>query len=561
MIAGKIRGDRQTRAGRRPGGEHRRVRGVRSSVADVPAQRTTHRSALLNETNPMSLSRTSPVASLIPERLFIFELANNHMGDVEHGLRIIDEFAALARGYDFAFAIKLQFRELDTFIHPDFQGRTDIKYIKRFSETRLDRAQTRRLVARIKEHGLIAMCTPFDEASVDRIVADGFDILKIASCSFTDWPLIEAIGRTDLPVVGSTAGIELLDIDNIVSFMRHRERDFALMTCVAQYPTPASDLQLNQIDLLRARYPHLRIGYSTHEDPNETLPVAMAIAKGATLFEKHVGVPTETYALNAYSASPAQARAWLDSARKAYACAGVTGERVEPSREERDALRDLRRGVFAKRPIAKGQRLKAEDVFFAIPAQPGQVTANDWSKYTHYTATDDIPAAAPVTSAATRREEVRARILSIVERVKALLSESRGVVPGEAELEISHHYGLDRFDRVGITMVTVVNRGYCKKLIVVLPGQSHPEQYHARKEETFHMLHGDLVLRLDGEDQVCRPGSVVTITPGTRHAFESRTGAVFEEISSTHAIDDSFYTDPAIGQNPDRKTFLRYWLA
>ena len=133
--------------------------------------------------------------------------------------------------------------------------------------------------------------------------------------------------------------------------------------------------------------------------------------------------------------------------------------------------------------------------------------------------------------------------------MKALLSESRGVVPGEAELEISHHYGLARFDEVGITMVTVVNRGYCKKLIVVLPGQSHPEQYHERKEETFHMLHGELVLRLDGADQVCRPGSVVTITPGMRHAFASRTGAVFEEISSTHAVDDSFYTDPAITQN------------
>ena len=84
----------------------------------------------------MSQSRTPHPASRIPDRLFIFELANNHMGDVEHGLRIIDEFSALTRDYDFAFAIKLQFRELDTFIHPDFQGRTDIKYIKRFSETR-----------------------------------------------------------------------------------------------------------------------------------------------------------------------------------------------------------------------------------------------------------------------------------------------------------------------------------------------------------------------------------------------------------------------------------------
>jgi sialic acid synthase SpsE/quercetin dioxygenase-like cupin family protein len=509
----------------------------------------------------MSNTSKLPVGSKIPAPLFIFEMANNHMGDLAHGLRIVDEFAALAKDYDFRFAIKLQFRELDTFIHPDFQGRTDIKYIKRFSETRLERSQTRQLVDAIKSKGLIAMCTPFDEASVDRIVEDGFDILKIASCSFTDWPLIEKIGSTSLPVIGSTAGIELGDIDNIVAFMRHREKDFALMACVAQYPTPNAELQLNQIDLLKQRYPHLRIGYSTHENPDETLPVAMAIAKGATLFEKHVGIPTDDYALNNYSATPRQARAWLDTARKAYEIAGLGGVRIEPAEAELAALRDLRRGVFTKRPIARGERIKSEDVFFAIPAQPGQVTANDWSKYAVYTATQDMQPSAPVLATGTRQENVRSTVLSIVERVKELLHESRGVVPGEAALEISHHYGLEQFDQFGITMVTVVNRNYCKKLIVVLPGQKHPEQYHERKEETFHVLHGDLRLQLDGEEQICRPGSVVTIAPGTRHAFESSTGAVFEEISSTHFVDDSFYTDPAIAKTPNRKTFLRYWVS
>ena len=496
----------------------------------------------------------------IPTPLFIFELANNHMGDVEHGLRIISEFAALSKDMPFSFAFKLQFRELDTFIHPAFQDRMDIKYIKRFSETRLTRAQTRQLVDAIKANGFLAMCTPFDEASVDRIVEDGFDILKIASCSFTDWPLLEKIVATSLPIVGSTAGIELGDMDNVVTFMKHRDKDFALMACVAQYPTPSEALQLNQIDVLKARYPDLRVGYSTHEDPAETMPVAMAIAKGATLFEKHVGIATDTYALNTYSATPAQARAWLEAAAKAYAVAGVGGVRIEPSKAELDALRDLRRGVFLKRDLAAGERIRDEDVFFAIPTQPGQVTANDWSKYVAYTATAAMTASGPVMAAQTQREEIRAKVLSIVGRVKTLLAESRSVVPGEAELEISHHYGLDRFDEVGITMVTVVNRHYCKKLIVVLPGQVHPEQYHERKEETFHVLHGDLRIRLDGVERLCRPGAVVTIAPGVRHAFDSATGAVFEEISSTHFVDDSFYTDPEISRNRNRKTHIRYWM-
>ncbi len=509
----------------------------------------------------MNTARRPAPAIQLPDPLFVFELANNHMGDIEHGVRVINEISAVAKGFPFSFAFKLQYRELDTFIHPDYKSRNDIKYIKRFSETRLDREGTRRLVAAIKANGLLAMCTPFDEASVVRIVEDGFDVLKIASCSFTDWPLLEKIVTTSLPIVGSTAGIELQEMDNVVSFMRHRLKQFALMTCVAQYPTPYNELEINQIDLLKARYEGLRVGYSTHENPDETLAVAMAIAKGATIFEKHVGVPTEKYALNDYSANPAQIRAWLESAAKAYAIGGVRDRRMEPSKAELDALKSLRRGAFVKRRIAKGERIRSEDVFFAIPTQDAHITANDWSKYHHFFATRDIEPEQAVLATNSECRDVRAKVLSIVTRVRELLQKSNGVVPGEAELEISHHYGIDKFDEFGITMVTVVNRNYCKKLIVVLPGQKHPEQFHNQKEETFHVLHGELNLRLDDEQQVYGPGSVVTITPGVRHAFESPNGAVFEEISSTHFIDDSFYTDPEIARNHERKTFLRHWIS
>ena len=42
------------------------------------------------------------------ELFFIFEMANNHMGDVSHGIRIINELKEATRGFNFKFAIKLQ---------------------------------------------------------------------------------------------------------------------------------------------------------------------------------------------------------------------------------------------------------------------------------------------------------------------------------------------------------------------------------------------------------------------------------------------------------------------
>ena len=38
--------------------------------------------------------------------LIIFEIANNHMGSVEHGLRIIDTFGEYRQHYPFNFAFK-----------------------------------------------------------------------------------------------------------------------------------------------------------------------------------------------------------------------------------------------------------------------------------------------------------------------------------------------------------------------------------------------------------------------------------------------------------------------
>ncbi|MBF0380062.1 MAG: N-acetylneuraminate synthase family protein [Magnetococcales bacterium] len=494
------------------------------------------------------------------DRLFILEMANNHMGSVEHGLHVIREFAKVCKGFDFNFAFKMQYRQLDTFIHPDFKDRMDIKYVKRFSETSLSRDDTRKLVQEIKNQGFLSICTPFDPESVDLIIEDGFDVLKIASCSFTDWPLLERIGECQLPVIGSTAGIKTEDIDNVVSFMKHRDIRFTLMHCVAEYPTATENLQLNQIDFLMERYPDIPIGYSTHEEPSQSDIIALAIAKGCNVFEKHVGVPTSEYSINAYSATPQQVFNWLTAAKRAFTICGVSNRRIEPTQKELDSLVSLRRGIYANNDIVAGERIKDSDVFMAIPTKPGHITANDWSKYDHYYATKTIKKGEPVLESNSRIEIIRKQIEDIVGSVTELLKAGNIVIPQESKLEISHHYGLKNFAKTGISMITVVNREYCKKLIVVLPGQNHPEQYHKVKEETFHVLYGTLDLALDGVSKKCYPGDVITIERGVRHAFGCQDGVVLEEISSNHSQDDSYYSDPEILNNPNRKTFVSFWL-
>jgi N-acetylneuraminate synthase len=495
-----------------------------------------------------------------PKPLFIFEMANNHMGDTAHGIAIIRAMQAACAGFDeFEFAFKLQYRDLDTFIHSSFKGRDDVKYVKRFEETRLSHEQFAALLDAMRECGFKTACTPFDEKSVDLIEEQGIEIIKIASCSLTDWPLLERIAHTQKPVIASTAGALPEEVDQVVSFFTHRNKDLTLMHCVAEYPTPAAHLHIRRIDALHARYPGVSIGFSTHENPNETEPVMLALAKGAAVFEKHVGLPSEQYALNAYSADPAQVRAWLSAAKRALTlCGSEAWPQATP--DETASLTSLRRGVFLTRNLSVGAVLTDADVCFAFPPVHGQITANQWSKYNHCVATKPLTAGTPLLAEAVDLQNTHDSVLAAVIAVRQLLKDGNIVVPGKSELEISHHYGMECFAEFGLTMITVVNREYCKKLLVMLPGQTHPEQYHEQKEETFIILYGELSLWLDGEKSIARPGDVVTVQRNIRHKFHAEHGVVFEEISSTHHTNDSFYTDHAIAANPHRKTLLTYWL-
>ena len=113
-------------------------------------------------------------------------MANNHMGSVDHAKKIIDDFADLTKRKKINAGVKLQFRNLDTFIHPNYKDRNDLKYVKRFNETKLSKEQFKEIVDYIKTSGLLAITTPFDNESIPLTDELNIDVLKIASCSVDD---------------------------------------------------------------------------------------------------------------------------------------------------------------------------------------------------------------------------------------------------------------------------------------------------------------------------------------------------------------------------------------
>ena len=82
------------------------------------------------------------------------------------------------------------------------------------------------------------------------------------------------------------------------------------------------------------------------------------------------------------------------------------------------------------------------------------------------------------------------------------------------------------------------------------------DNYHNKKEETFLVVYGDLTLELDGEIKRYKKGDMVLVKRGQKHSFATQNGLIFEEISTTHYKDDSFYEDHSIMENKNRKTAM-----
>ena len=312
------------------------------------------------------------------EDLFVLEMANNHLGNLNRGCQIIKEFGTVVRYNDVRAAIKLQFRDVDSFIHKDFQKRQDIRYIKKTLDTRLNREELAILVESVRRANCIRMATPFDEKSVELCLELGIEIIKIASSDITDWPLLEKIAKTHKPVMVSTGGSSLNNIDNMVTFFENRNIPLAINHCVSLYPTEDSDLQLNQIDFLKNRYPGHIIGLSTHEYHDWEFSMVIAYAKGARTFERHIDIKTEGTTISPYCSTPEQVAVWFQTFKKAREMCGAPGSEKHPSpQNEIDYLTSLVRGVYARRDLPTGHILTADDYYLAIPLQKGQLSCRE----------------------------------------------------------------------------------------------------------------------------------------------------------------------------------------
>ena len=328
------------------------------------------------------MNRPSQKDRQIFENLFVLEAANNHWGDLTRGKKIIQEFATVVRYNNIKAAIKFQFRDVENFIHEEFKGNQELRYIKKTEATKMSREQYAELAAAVRKAGCIPMATPFDEASVELCQFLDLPIIKIASSDVNDWSLLEAIASTKKPVIASSGGASEKSLDELVTFFENRNIPLSLNHCVSLYPSEDHQLELSQIDYLVNRYPNHVIGLSSHEYHDWQSSMLISCAKGARTWERHIDIEYEGVPVSSYCSLPNQVDKWFKTFHKAVEMCGNSYEnRRTISREETEYLDALVRGIYARRDIPVGHIVDSSSfsVYFqlAVPLRKGQLSTRE----------------------------------------------------------------------------------------------------------------------------------------------------------------------------------------
>ena len=492
--------------------------------------------------------------------LVILEMANNHMGSISHAKKIIKKFSNITKKYSdkIDFALKFQYRDRQTFIHDSYK-KSDDKFVKRFQSTFFSDEEWKKLIQFSKKYFKLA-CTPFDESSADKVFKQNFDYVKIASCSVTDWPLVEYIYRNyrkkKKKLIASLGGLSETDIIKVTSYFKNRKVDISFLYCVAKYPSASHDLNLSYFNYLKKKYGEKIIGFSTHEDPEIEISPAVAHGAGVKIFEKHVGVKTKKIKLNKYSDSPEKLEKWLSNLYNSIKIWGSVKSRNKNLIKEQLQLSSFKRGIYLKNNIKSKKTIKKSDLYFAFPAKKNQLTANHLQRFSLINAQNNLTKDSPLFFKDVKVSDNQSPIIKIREKIRGLLNVAKITLPKNPRLIISHHYGLEKFYEYGITMIDVINHSYCKKLIIMLPGQKHPAQFHKTKEESFFILYGKVNLLLGKKKYYLKTGDLKTIKKGEVHFFSTKKGAIIEELSTTSIKSDSYYLDKKIVQNKERKSFI-----
>lgn len=321
----------------------------------------------------------------------VAELGANHNGDVSLAREMIRSAAACG-----ADAVKLQtytaaslladYERMITWGPPGRETRESVGGM--FDRLSLPAGAYRDLFDVADKAGVIGYSTPFSVPEALFLDGLGAPCYKIASSDVTYMDLLHTVAGLGKPVFLSTGKSTLGEVDRAIRVLSGSgDRALALLHCVAQYPSPASELNLRTIPALAAMYPHLVIGFSDHSVGASASLAAVAL--GARVIEKHFTMDRELGGPDHwFSADPAEFRDLVKGVREVESALGRPRVDVLPC--ELQERTTSTRSLVLKREVKRGQVITGDDLSVLRPGWG--IHPYDKEKVMGLKATSDLPA-------------------------------------------------------------------------------------------------------------------------------------------------------------------------
>ena len=215
--------------------------------------------------------------------------------------------------------------------------------------------------------GMDFTSTPFDYAAVDyleKIV----DFYKISSSDLSNLPFVRYIGKKGKPVYISVGASYLSEVDEALRVLKESGcKNIVVLHCVLSYPTIPENANLRVIETLKKDFPHVRIGYSDHVAPDDTMmTLSTAYLLGAEVIEKHFTLDKTLSGNDHYHAGePEDFRKAIDNFKRIDMLLGSPEKTVLDC--ERIARREARRSLVLTRDMKAGEIITADDLMSKRP--------------------------------------------------------------------------------------------------------------------------------------------------------------------------------------------------
>ena len=295
----------------------------------------------------------------------IAEIGNNHNGSFERAIEMID--LALEMGVD---CVKFQMRHLDEVyrkrsLRKDGEDLGTEYILDLLSRFELDVEEHQKLFEYCCQKGIEYLCTPWDEKSIAVLESFGVPAYKVASADLTNLPLIDALSRTNKPLILSTGMSKVEEIGVTVDFLNKRDTNYALLHCNSTYPAPLHDINLRWISELRKIHP--LVGYSGHE---RGINVSLAaVALGACVIERHFTLDRLMEGPDhAASLTSTEFKQMIEGIREIEEALG-DGKTRKLSQGEMINRENLSKSLVAARPLSAGTVICVDDVKIRSPGQ------------------------------------------------------------------------------------------------------------------------------------------------------------------------------------------------